>query len=663
MSSDLDLTQFFKEGSGSGPSKLDWLDVNEKDYQALDRLPKQNLDITPDLKALWSHEDKPSTSFIPNTGDAPRTMGDMSQLHGPLRRAPEDLIKTARLAVMQTTDPQKIHHTITSRFDGSMIRAAKVELSEVFAERGLLGRFYVDAADFGDCHTGSKKASEFVRRFAGEARFVKAKTACGGCIHRQATGHCGVFHKQIVLDVPYTDELAAQVESMQQAKGRPVQASEGVDPKTRIRNAFVGGAPSTPQAAGFSGRSQQAQKPIESKVSTADQLIAVSNLTKKREVEAQQKVAAQQARPIVAMLKREMLKGRSKGELSQALRLAFDERDLRSAQAAWSPVYKEAGLYGALYTTQDSFEDCREGAGFLAKHGSMAKAVVAGEKCGSCIFNKVGRCLMYGKPLLKTAEDLYTPEMVRQVLDEHKMAGRLPFGAEHMDWGADPATQLRNIHEAAMSPKPVLASGVRGTIERAFTGGGQQSFETSEVTKNEIVKAARQYLNEGLYGTDLAAVMRSRFEVRDLAATRNELRLAFAEQGLQGIKYIDPTVYDDYGKGCKTAERLHRSRSGVKYAKVGSKCDSCVHQTRPGHCSVIGKQLVVEPPYVDKVAEQRAVLASGRSTEVPFHALMNNGLSMMHEFELQAPSSTIDLSPEPVNIQANIEFGNQKVDL
>lgn len=660
---DLDLTQFFKEGSGAGPAKLDWLDVNEKDYQSLDRLPKQNLDITPDLKALWSHEDKPSTSFIPNTGDAPRTMGDMSQLHGPLRRAPEDLIKTARLAIMQTTDPQKIHHTITSRFDGSMILAAKVELASVFAERGLLGRYYVDAADFGDCHTGSKKASEFVRRFAGEARFVKAKAACEGCIHRQATGHCGVFHKQLVVDVPYTDELAAQVESMQQAKGRPVQASQGMDPRTRIRNAFVGG-PTVAQAAPFSGRAQQPQKPIDTKVSTADQLIAVSNLTKKREVEAQQKVAAEQARPIVAMLQREMLKGRSKGELTQALRLAFDERDLRASQAAWGPIYKEAGLYGALYTTQESFDDCREGAAFLAKHGSMPKAVVAGEKCGSCIFNKVGRCLMYGKPLLASAENLFTPAMVRQVLDEHKMAGRLPFGAEHMDWGPDPMTQLRTIHEAAMSPKPVVASaGVRGTIERAFTGGGHQAYGTSEVTKREIVKAARQYLNEGLYGTDLAAVMRSRFEVRDLAAARDELRLAFAEQGLQGIKYIDPTAYDDYGKGCKTAERLHRSRSGVKYAKVGSKCDSCVHQTRPGHCSVIGKQLVIEPPYVDKVAEQQAVLASGRSTEVPFHALMNNGLAMMHEYQLQQPASTIDLSPEPVNIQANIEFGSQKVDL
>lgn len=660
---DLDLTHFMKDGSGTGPANLDWMDVNEEEYQKHDRLPKQNLDITPDLKALWKHEDKPSTNYvIPNTGDAPRTMGDMSQVHGPLRSAPEDLIKAARLAVMASTDPQRIHHAITSRFDGTMIRAAAPELAEVFAERGLLGRYYVDSADFSDCRTGSKKASEFVRRFASEARFVKTKTACGNCIHNNtASGVCGVFHKQLVMDVPYSPDLANQVEVLQQAKGRVVQASND-DPRTRIRRAFLGDSSTSKSA--FTGRSQAAQKPIDRSVSTETQLIAASNLTKKRDVEAQQKVATQQGRPIVAMLRREMLKGRSKPELTQSLRLAFGEQDLRASQGEWGPLYKEAGLFGALYTTQDSFDDCREGADFLAKHGSMAKAVVAGKKCGSCIFNKIGRCLMYGRPLLKSAADLATPEMVHQVLDEHRMAGRLPLGAEHMNWGADPATQLRAIHEAAMSPKPIMASGnIRSVIERGFHGQRPQAMGTSEVTKNNIVKAARQYLNEGLYGQDLAVVLRGRFEVRDLAATRAELRMAFAEQGLQGIQYIDPTAYDDYGKGCKTAERLHRTRGAVRYATVGDKCTACVHQTRPGFCSVLSKQLVVEPPYIDKAAEQRALLASGKATEVSFHSLMNNGLAMMHEFQLQQASSSFDLNPEVKTIQANIEFGNQQVDL
>lgn len=653
-----DLSEFFKSGSGAGPTNLDWLKVDEKDYQALDRLPKQNLDITPDLKALWSHTDQPSTGFVPNTG-APRTMADLSQAHGLIRtRGPEDLIKTARLAIMQTTDSRRLLHAIQSRYDTEVIRGARTALASVLAERGLLGGYYIDAADFSDCGSGSKKATDFVRRFASEARFVKAKTACGNCIHRQGGNHCAVFHKEITLDVPYTEGLAAQVEGLQQAKGKAIQASTDA-PKVRIQRALLAqGTHTTP----FSGRPQAAPKAVQG--SAAEQLIAVENLTKKRVAAEQQHLASQQARPIVATLRREMLKGRSRTELNTALRLAFDERDLRATSAEWAPLYRQAGLYGALYTTQESFDDCREGAGFLAKHGSSTRAVVAGEKCGSCLFNKVGRCLMYGKPLIHEAGEMLTPETVTRVLDEHRIAGRLPHGSDRRTWGATPAEALAAIHEAAKSPRPTMAAtNLRATVERAHHMGAQRTAGGGDLAKRSIVKAMAEYMNEGLYGHDLVALLKSRFEVRDLAAAKNEMRTMLAEQGLQGIVYVDPGIYDDYGNGCKEAARKHRSRAAVRYAKVGDKCASCVHQTRPGHCSVLNKQLVVEPPYTNKAAEQRAILATGRATEVSFTDLVNNGLSMLHEYQMQRTAEDLELNPTHPSIAAHIEFGSQEVKL
>lgn len=44
-----DISSFIKEGS---VANLDWLDVDEKQYRELDTLPKQNLDISPDMQAL-----------------------------------------------------------------------------------------------------------------------------------------------------------------------------------------------------------------------------------------------------------------------------------------------------------------------------------------------------------------------------------------------------------------------------------------------------------------------------------------------------------------------------------------------------------------------------------------------------------------------------------
>lgn len=660
---DLDFTDFFKEGSGSGVTNLDWLDVNEEDYRSLDRLPKQNLDIAPDLKALWSHEDKPSTAFVPNTG-GPKTMADLSEVHGLVSAGRgEDLIKTARFAIMQSTDPARVHHTLTSRFDSEAIRGARTALASVFAERGLLGRFYIAASDFPDCNRGGKVSSEFVRRYASDAPFVIAKKACGDCRHRQmlSTGvsRCGVFHKQIEIEVPYSEALADQVEATQRAKGKAVQAStQTAAPRDRIRQAFL--ATTHSSSGTFTGQSQQAPKQLN--VNAGEALIAASNLTRKRDEEAKSRIAAEKARPIVAFLRRELIKGRSEQETIHSLRLAFDLRDLQATRSQWEPTFRQAGLYGAVYTTQDSFEDCREGADFLNKHASKARAIVAGSKCGSCIFNKVGRCMMYGRVLVASAEDVLTPDTVRLVVDEHRIAGTLPQGSDRMDWGSDPASALKAVHRVASGPKPVHGGGVRAVVQQGFYGG-VVAQKTTDLTKREIVKTAAKYMNEGLYGEDLLTVLKGRFDSRDLIATSGGLKDVLAEQGLQGIVYVDPAVYDDYGKGCKEASRLHRSRSAVQYLKVGSKCGSCVHQTRPGHCSVINKQLVVEPPYMDKAAEQRAILESGRATEVSYESLMNNGLSMMQEYQLQHQASEIDLAPERTVVTTEIEFGAHMVKL
>lgn len=655
-----DLTDYLKEGSAV--SNLDWLNVDEEQYRSLDALPRQNLDVVPELEALWRHKDEPASNFVPNTG-APKTMLDVGQGFMQQASAPsDDLIRTARLAIMQSTDPLKIRSLLASRFDGTALANAKTALSEIFAERGLLGRYYVAAQDFPECSRGSKAASEFVRRYAPEAKFLIAKESCGDCQHRKVTNgasHCSVFHKQIQMDVPYSDGLAADVERKQAAKGLPVQASEG-SPRDRIQRAFLASS----QTSGGEYSGQQQYVPPVAKVNTHEVLIAASNLTKKRDAEAQQKLAAIKARPIVAFLRRELLKGRTDTELAHGLRLAFDLRDLEATKTEWAPLFKEAGLFGAVYMTREAFDDCREGADFLNRHASKVRAVVADHKCTGCIFNKVGRCMMYGRKLVATAEELYTPATVAAVLDEQRIAGKLPQEAARMNWGPTPVDALKNIHKASSAPVASITQSQRGSIETAFYGSTHQ-VTTGELTKRNILKKAAQFLNEGLYGEDLLTALRSSFDPRAILATSADLRAVLAEQGLQGFKYIDPTVYDDYGKGCHTAGRMHRTRGAVKYAKVGAKCASCVHHTRIGHCSVLNKQLVVEPPYIDKLAEQRAMLASGPAMSRPSdEALMaNNGLTMMQEYQLQHHEASIEFNPEAPKFDTSIQFGSHEIKL
>lgn len=656
--SDLDLSNVL---ASAGPGNFDWLDVDERDYRSRDVLPKQNLDIVPDLKAQWSHaEREPIAYFVPNRDlagypidsrvpAAPRTMGDLSELHGPLHGSPVG--RAARLALTESSNPVRLQEALLLKFSRAEILENRTALAEVLEERGLLGRLYIAAADFPDC-AEAKAPEEFVRRHAAEAKYVVAKVACGDCCHKQQTlsgSRCSVFHKELVQEVPYSNELADQVEHEQRARGVHASSPSG-EPRARIRAAFT--ALNATVAPIFTGQDNTGA------IIPASRLLRKVSDASKAEAEVQ----AARARPIVALVRRELLKGRRADEVMHGLRLAFDVRDLKASQEHWVPLFKEAGLYGAIYSTQDSFDDCREGADFLSKHSSKVRAIVAGEKCKACIFAKVGRCLMYGRKLVASLDDVYTTETVASVIDECRLEGTISPALARQKWGSTPRESLQNIH-AAKSRLAVAAESARMSIQHGFYGTQSQQH-TGTLTKRSVLASAARFMNEGLYGVDLKAALQSKFDPRDILASGPELRsLVATNQGLQGIYFIDPTVYEDYGMGCKEAQRLHRSRSSIKYATVGPKCGSCIHQTQPGVCSVLDKRLASEPPYENKVAQQRAILASGRSVENDYGSLVNNGLTMMQEFELKGAGTIVEFAPDAPTFDASIQFGNNELDL
>lgn len=745
-----DISGFLK---GGGVSNLDWLEVDEAEYRANDTLPKQNLDIAPDLEAMWAHKgESPTNYLVPNVTPVesvrgqqnPHTMGDMSQAHGPLRANAEHIRKTARFALMQSSDLRRLKAALTSRYDMDSLQAAKNVIAEVINERGLLGKLYIDASDFPNCHKGSAKPADFVKRYARDARFVIAKHDCSQCTHKhehQSGETCSVFHKEIQVEVPMTDGLATEVERMQQAKGKQLTVTAST-PRERIKLAnladdFAAPGPSpmpqpkdnvarllrqggTTQAdfvkpldltplketakqavsgALQAGRinvqaAQQAfriigmatepapiemirakalgidpepqrmyagigQQPVAAPVTqqAADQqLVAASSLTRKRDEETRLMLSAKKAEPVMQLIRREMLKGRYPADVANAMKLSFASNDLAETRPHWEPLIRKMGAFGVVYSTQDSFADCHEGADFLAKYNPTVKVMVAGDKCGGCIYNKMSRCLMYGKPLVKDASEALTTETINGLIAEHKQAGRLPAWDDRKasDFGGTAVEALQFLHFTT-EPKNLPLVRHAQQMAKGFYGTTTE-HRTSSITRAEVVKTARRFLNEGLYGADMKNALKARFEARDIVAAADDLRPVLAEQGLQGIFYVDPTVYDDYGKGCKEAARLHRS-AGVEYVKTGSKCGSCVHQTRVGFCSVVNKPLAVEPPYYNKAVQQREVLASGRSTEIDFKNLVNNGMSMMAEYEMQHGPDAIEVDAPRVASDIGIEFG------
>jgi len=673
-----DISSFIKEGS---VANLDWLDVDEKQYRELDTLPKQNLDIAPDMQALWSHEDKsPSTYLVPNK-ESPRTMGDLSQAHGKL--SSEDIlqrvIKVARLALMQSTDLEKFKGELTSRFDRDTLVASRQILTQVVAERGLLGKLYVDSEDFPTCHQASRQTVDFVKRYAQDSRFVVAKDRCLGCIHGSSQ-NCAVFQKEIVLEVPYTQALADAVERNQSARGKQIVQASSEDPRSRIKRALLADDVKVADSA-------EMQKPVVNPlqflkatveppkvhlpiISAQAQGLVNEHLAWSPEVATGRTASVNKsamnlkAFDISAFLRREMLKGHGEQELLQSLKLSFSLDDLKATRPTWEPVFKEAGYFGTTYSTQETFDDCHTGADFLAKHNPSIKGIVAGGRCPGCLYNKVARCMMYGKRLVAKAEDLYTQETVNALLWEHRQAGNLETGSDKVAWGATPAEAIKAIYRTATTPKKANTP-LRAYIEQEFNGY-KYDKEAKDLTKrdilnHEILKTASRYMNEGLYGRQLLGLLKSKFANTDIRAATDLLKTTLAEQGLQGIFFIDPTVYEDYSRGCEEGGRLHRARQ-VPYVKIGPKCSSCIHQAVPGTCSKYAKPLVVDPPYADKTAMQREILASGDSTEHDLQSLMIPSHSIVAEYAMT--SMNIDLNPEPVKPEkVSVQMGRAKVDL
>jgi hypothetical protein len=667
--SELDLTQFLHTGSSTDADprleglfddglprtasvpNLDWLEVDEKEYRASEVLPKQNLDIVPELDALWSHEDRPA-KIVPNDA-RPRMMLQVAEASsGPARYAM--VVRTARLALLQSDDPGALKQALTSRFDADSIKGARDGLVAAYEERGLLGRYYVAASDFPSCLTNNGRDAEFVRRFAARAPYLLAKEACGGCVHA-ADGRCGVFQKKIVLDVPYGEGDADRVERVMAASGRRVTASAEASPRERIRKALaaptsIDPVASTPKPIEHTARALRKVDPpkkvhLPVLATARAELVArettfVPQSSEGKTASTADKVAFDKvAFEVSALLRREMLRGRGERELVASMKLSFSADDLNKTRASWGPLFREAGFLGSVYTTQESFDACQEGADFFAKHNPSIKAVVASEKCDGCAFNRMARCAVYGRPLVASAEALLTPTTVAEMARTYRRAGRLPAVLALPE---DPAQALKTLYRAA-SPA-VATRPVRASVERELHASAPKHV-TAGLTKRDIVRTARRYLNEGLYGKDLGEALRRQFDPRDIVASQDDLRPFVAEQGLVGFHYVDPTVYDDYGKGCHEASRLHRSRL-VPYVKAASSCETCVHQARKGHCSQMNKTLVLEPPYLDKVAQQRSVLASGKSTEVPLEQLMQ-GRSMVAEYGLQPMTIELDIPAAP----------------
>jgi hypothetical protein len=665
-----DLTKILHN---QGVSDLSWLAVDEADYRAAEALPKQNLDIIPEFQKALISDTKEGSLNVPQLVPLkPHTIvnrNPLSQDYG--QTAPTDQTAPIRnrvaKMVMMGMDNNTIAGRLQSEFGIGDIRRAKDAINEVIAERGLLGNVYINASYFPRACKDPKER-QFARAVSRNALFV-----LGGCDNSsgcdcQKTGICKTFGgKRVVAEVPYTAKVVAHyaptlasekrldgpVPVGRMANGLPASAREY---KEILRAAFL----KTPIAARAEGvLTVQTQQPVPKAQPTQADYDAFWH----------RKFSA----PVESMP--------SPGFLKYAARMMKGDADLQVLAASQDPeiagLVAEYGILGKTYLDMDALEGCNNTLNLMHQLAADGQSNQAGlgidprdlhldyvirrsATCTHCKGAPDGACAQickYTKIVSKKqpiSKETFLLALQRAAL-QHRLTttevqNANARSASIKSWAT--AVAYVNLHNPIPPADEQVHqySGVQATIKTLQPGRAEVAV--AQMDPEEVRRTISHLMNTGLSGKPLQAAILQRYSRDDLTQVPEVGRRAAKDDGVQGVFFIDPTAYRDYGKGCNVGSQAFRKR-GAPHVLASDGCTGCMLQTAPGWCSKYAKSLIRQVP----TQVRQAAVAAKRKLPVVQAAPVENPVET---FELAN-----ELVVEPPKVRAKgpeITIGGPSLD-
>jgi hypothetical protein len=590
-----------------GVADLSWLNVDEEEYRKFEALPKQNLDMIPELqKALTVENGDGVPSITPvrphvivNRNPFPLdTIAVKTDTTVPIRNRVAHLVMTG-------LPSETILTRLALEFGASDIKRAEPVINEVLGESGVLGNVYIDAKHFPRCMTGSNQ-QKFAR--ATSACYILAKEECADCICNQ-NGFCHVMGgKEIVDEVPYGPKLALQHAERLMAEGRPLDltvrkadksfVSEN-EWKERLRTAF-NRPPVAPRPDGVQT------------IHTPQRVTAVVTTAADLEAFWARRRAVTESEPIP-----------SPAYMKYARRMMTGYDDIALLAGSEDPylqaLVSEYGLLGHTWLDMDALGGCRNTLSFIQSRNNELIAsrnegigvvpdyvvrrlstcsVCKGQPDGACV--EISRISFIVQSRPAADKRTFVRALIRAVgtgrisrLDARMAAKNV---GDKADWTL--LTAQANLY---YSPQ-VESTAVRAAV--AMHACAPSSGETStKVDAEEVRRTLSHMMNRGLTGRALQDTLLQRYSREDLCQVPEIGIHAATVDGIQGSYFIDPTAYRDYGIGCDEGARYFRKR-GAMNVMASDRCAGCMLMTHPGWCSKYAKDLITQiPPAVWHAAE------------------------------------------------------------
>lgn len=622
-----------------GISDLSWLSVTEEDYKAAETLPKQNLDIIPDLqKALFEDKDgvprlipmKPHVIVNQNPSDSPHIVPKDET--SPIRN---------RLAhyIMSNRSFDEITQLISLEFSQSSLRMASKEITHLMGERGLLGNVYIDASCFPRCATDSKEQS-FVQKNGKRALYVLAKESCSDCVNNKS-GFCSVLgSKRIVNEVPYGTQLAAHYAPQLSSELRPLDF--GVSGwKQRVKTAFL--------KSPISSRSDGIQTAM------TQHKVASPAITNAHIDEFVNRPAVQANRV-----------SSSYSKFATRMMFGHDDREflIASGDKELLSLASEFGLLGHSWLDMDAIGGCKPTLAFIRRRADSGLSSIFPDfvlRRSSCEFckNVSGGCCSEISKVSTIIDELpkynrisFAKSLLRSVRngvisnDEAKLAVSRSASLKNPNWRSLIASI--NMKKPEKSPTPSYSN----TRAKAFTGVSttvERIIDPNEV-RNFISKA----MNSGLSGEELKSSILKVWTRDELSSVPQVAKIA-SYSGIQGTHFLDPTAYGDYGSGCNEGSSLLKKKD-VPLVLASSRCTGCTLQTSPGWCSKYAKGLLRSIP--DSIMASMKVTRASSKIHTASAVKSSDPVS---DFDISKPD--IEISSSGFDSDFSISVSSPNIDI
>lgn len=554
---------------GRGPvSDLSWLSVDEEEYRAKSAVPHQNLDMIPELTEYLSMNKDGVPERVPyrdvqlininNLGQPKPTFDDIKSL----------INKTAHY-VYKGTPESSIYEKLNAEYGSRVIDAYKDRISTVIQESGLLGNVYVKAEHFPKCVDG-KKSIDFVKRYASRALYVIQDDKCSGCV-KNKNGRCASLGGRLVDEVSYDQSLLDHYAPDLIQTGR--LASDNSDVKSALKRSFLTPEAKPNRETGISlwTQSKVAQTPV-----TDEQI--------------QEYLKRSSARPIEVSL--EFLAASKKLMLGKT----SSEYLVQSKDPQIQRLASYEGLLGSYIFDMDALGGCAKTAHFLKSKGieKGLYLIRRNATCSYCQCAKGGPCekLQKSFKIVANLPELTVEDYERVVTD--KIAQNVLNPEQGMEAlrrfvGADKSVQFKVFKRTASLVQPLSERRDYGYKPEVAHTSVSAPKEMASV--DEISAFISSKMNDGVYGADLGRFASLRYTQDELRRFHTSRPHIAAGDGIQGYYYLDPTVYKDYGRGCKIGSSKFRGR-GAENVRLASACSGCSKQTSPGWCAAYAKPLL-----------------------------------------------------------------------